>query len=266
MRRVVVLTGSELRHEQFRIRMARDGRFDVMLTVCEGPEDGLAARVAADPEATDLMRRHAAAQAQAEHDAFSAWREVPDMARPMSIPRSGINDEGVQARIREEAPDVIVCYGSSVIRGPLIEDFAGRFVNVHPGLAPWYRGADANVWPLIQGKPGHVGATFLHPGADRDSGRIIHQIRPEIVLGDGPHSIGNRVIDAMTRACADVVAAWDALEDAAQPKAKGRHYAPEAFDAAACERLYARFGEGMIADYLDGMAKGPGTVRNAALD
>ena len=39
-----------------------------------------------------------------------------------------------------------------------------------------------------------VGATFMYIDAGIDTGEIIHQIRADIVIGDSPHSIGNRLI------------------------------------------------------------------------
>ena len=41
MKQVVILTGSELRHSYFRLRLSNDERFKVVGSFCEGDEEGL---------------------------------------------------------------------------------------------------------------------------------------------------------------------------------------------------------------------------------
>ena len=53
--------------------------------------------------------------------------------------------------------------------------FSRKFLNVHLGLSPYYRGSGTNVWPLINTEPDMVGAT-LCIDAGIDNGEIIHQI------------------------------------------------------------------------------------------
>ena len=270
MSRVVILTGDELRHRYFRTRLALDPRFEVIGSVCEGAEKSLAARTGARDDASDLERWHAAAREQAEAD-FSGEvaARLEDRSHPRRIAKGAINDPDEAARIIDMGPDLLVCYGASLVRGALLDRFAGRFLNVHLGLSPWYRGSGTNVWPLIEGAPYMVGATFMHIDAGIDTGRILHQIRAGIFLGDSPHSIGNRLIREMTATYADLVARFDTLADVAQPDpAQGRLYRQADFDADACARLYRNFRDGMIEAHLAGFdaAQAPPLLRNPALN
>ena len=98
-----------------------------------------------------------------------------------------------------------------------------------------------------------------------DTGAIIHQIQADIVLGDSPHLIGNRLIAKMTRTTAELVTRYDFLSEMAQPSTEGRLYRQRDFDRQACERLYRNFRDGMIEAFLDGQVQPPALVRNPGL-
>jgi phosphoribosylglycinamide formyltransferase 1 len=268
MKRVVILTGDELRHRYFRRRLARDARFQVVLAVCEGTERGLSARLANDPSATPLQILHAAARVRAEQDFFGdAEALLPEPAASLHIRKGDVNSPEVIARVMAAEPDLLVCYGTSLVRGPLLEQFAGRFLNVHLGLSPWYRGSGTNIWPLIEGRVHMVGATFMHIDSGIDTGPILHQIRAEVALGDSPHSIGNRLIRKMTDSYADLIAAFDRLTRPQAPQDEGRLFRDRDFDAHACRALYDRFADGLIERALaDPGTDWPALVINDALE
>lgn len=85
-----------------------------------------------------------------------------DNSNPTFLKKGQINDENVVGAIEEHAPDLLACYGSSLVKSRLLKMFEDRFLNAHLGLSPYYRGSGTNVWPLINGELGMVGATFMH--------------------------------------------------------------------------------------------------------
>lgn len=267
MRRIVILTGGELRHRYFRLRLTADTRFQTVLAVCEGTEKGLGARTEADPDASMLQRQHVAARARAEEDFFAETvGGLPDVGPVLPIAKGALNNAEVVARVLAADPDLLVCFGTSLVRGPLLEQFAGRFLNVHLGLSPWYRGSGTNIWPLIEGRAHMVGATFMQIDAGIDTGPILHQIRAELALGDSPHSIGNRLIRQMTATYADLIANFDRLELPRAPKKEGKLYRNADFDAAACRALYDSFAGGLIERALaDSGGDWPALAENPAL-
>ena len=147
---------------------------------------------------------------------------------------------------------MIICYGSSLIKTRLINLFENKFLNVHLGISPYYRGSGTNVWPLINKEPEMVGATFMYIDSGIDTGRIIHQIRAKIFLGDSPHSIGNRLIKKMTFTFIKIIINYEFLEDARQPeKIKGKFYLAKEFNSKSCKVLYENFNNGLIEKYLN---------------
>jgi phosphoribosylglycinamide formyltransferase 1 len=249
--KVVILTGDEPRHQYFRRKVALDDRIDVLASYCEGTEQSLANKFANDPDSSDLQRLHIQARTQAEHDFFgTSIKTMPDYSGPKHIAKGHINLPTVVAEIKRFRPDIVICYGSSLIGPELIQTFRGKFLNVHLGLSPYYRGSGTNVWPLINKEPCMVGATFMHMDEGIDTGRIIHQIRADIFLGDSPHSIGNRLIAKAADTYCDIIAEYENLSDEKQPHSEGRLYLQKHFNKHACETLYKNFSDGMILDFL----------------
>lgn len=77
-------------------------------------------------------------------------------------------------------PDIITVFGTSLIRGELLNRGRLGIVNLHGGLSPRYRGADCTFWALHNQEPEQVGCTlhYIDPGID--SGKLIAHISPEI--------------------------------------------------------------------------------------
>ena len=268
MKKVVLLTGSELRHTYFRLRVATHPSINVLSTYCEGDERSLKNRTLGNPNTTVLDRLHISAREQSERDFFQSLTQImPDRSNPKSIPKGAINEQQIIDEICSNDPDLLVCYGSSLIKEPLISMFQNRFLNVHLGLSPYYRGSGTNVWPIINREPHMIGATFLHLDKGIDTGEIIHQFRADLFLGDSPHSIGNRLIKKMVEECCRVIVSFSALSRERQPEANGKIYYQRDFDSAACRALYENCQSSLIGDYLEGLIKTeiPYIVKNAAL-
>jgi len=249
---VVILTGGETRHEFFRKSIANDSRIKVTSTYCEGTERSLENRVKGNENSTRLERQHVRARAQVEVDFFgSSIKNITDKSNPIFLQKGEINDDQVVLDIINQKPDLLVCYGASLIKSKLLEAYHGRFLNVHLGLSPYYRGSGTNVWPLINGEPEMVGATFMYIDAGIDTGKIIHQIRADIFLGDSPHSIGNRLIRKMTANYTNIIANFEKLEEVEQPNNDGKLYMIKDFDGDACGKLYQNLYNGMIEKFLN---------------
>ncbi len=200
-----------------------------------------------------VIARHFAARDQAEDAWFAehaTLRLAPDAAQ-VTVGPAGCNDEAAIRAMRALAPDVLVVFGTGILKPHLIEAFEGRLINIHLGLSPYYRGAGTNFWPLVNREPEYVGATIHYLDAGIDTGPIIAHVRPEIRVEDGPHDLGNRTIVAAADAVVAVVRAHVAGRITATPQTGGgRLYQRKDFNAVAVDRLYRNFATGMLAEYL----------------
>ena len=249
--KIVILTGSEIRHEYFRKKIASDNRISVLASFCEGVEKSLENRVRTNKDSSPLEIQHVEARLQSEKDFFAEYiSSVDDKSKPNFIIKGAINEVNIVNQLIELNPDLLVCYGSSLIKSELLNKFKNKFLNVHLGLSPYYRGSGTNVWPLINDEPDMVGATFMYIDAGIDTGEIIHQIRADIFLGDSPHSIGNRLIRKMTSTYAKIIASFHNLEREKQPEPEGKLYLQKDYGAVSCRQLYRNLEQGMIEKYI----------------
>ena len=61
-------------------------------------------------------------------------------------------------------------------------------------MSPYYKGSATNLFPLLYGQPQCIGATIHLAEKKVDSGKILHQLRPEFSHDDNLHDAGNKVI------------------------------------------------------------------------
>ena len=259
MKRIVILTGSDIRHEFFRKYITADPHIQVLATFCEGAVSSAINTSQANTLLSDIERKHFQARARSELDYFGLFNEVNfDNSCPIFLKKGEINKEEVVQKVISLHPDLLVCFGTSIIKSELLKIYHRRFLNVHLGVSPYYRGSGTNVWPLINDELHLVGATFMYMDTGIDTGEIIHQIGADIFIGDSPHSIGNRLILKMTRAYRNLIVNFDYLERIPQPTCEvERVYRAKDFNEQACKTLYDNFKRGMVDNFLDKKQNGP---------
>jgi folate-dependent phosphoribosylglycinamide formyltransferase PurN len=204
---------------------------------------------ASAPEDEAVIAAHFAARDASEEAYFADHEQVEAPAR--RVPPGGCNDPAEIERMEAADADVVLVFGTGLLKAPIIERFTGRILNIHLGLSPYYRGAGTNFWPLVNGEPELCGATIHFLDAGVDSGPIVAHVRPEIRPDDGPHDIGNRTIQAAASALAAAAAAHvNAPLRGIVQSGDGRLYKRADFSAGAVRTLYDNFAAGMIPDYL----------------
>jgi methionyl-tRNA formyltransferase len=87
---------------------------------------------------------------------------------------SRLDDPDVRRALLATQPEI----GLSVLFGyllapDLIEAIPRGVLNLHPSCLPWHRGANANVWSIVEG--GHAGVTLHRIDAGVDTGPIVAQ-------------------------------------------------------------------------------------------
>ena len=148
--KIVVLTGNEIRHQYFRKKLSTDSRFDVIASYCEGVEKSLEERTYKNLQSSEIEKLHVDSRTSSELDFFQNSIDlIEDSPNEIHIPKGSINDNEVVEDIINNHPDLLVCYGSSLIDSKLISLYNKKFLNVHLGLSPYYRGSGTNFWPFV---------------------------------------------------------------------------------------------------------------------
>lgn len=105
----------------------------------------------------------------------------PGLDRPELVKEvPHINHPDVVQLANDLEPDLIAVFGTSLIRGELLQKGRLGIVNLHGGLSPEYRGADCTFWALYNKEPENVGCTLHFIDAGIDTGRLIAHISPEV--------------------------------------------------------------------------------------
>jgi methionyl-tRNA formyltransferase len=253
--KIVILTGNELRHEFMRKFIASDSQIDVVASYCEGKEKSLKVLVQNDEQEDQLRLKHLEAREVSEEDFFRLYSDsVVDESNPKFINKGDINNPEHVEQIIKLQPDLLIAYGCSLIKTELLDVFEGRFINVHLGLSPYYRGSGTNFWPLVNGEPEFVGATFMYIDSGVDTGEVIHQLRADIHYGDMPVQVGNRLIVDIAKEYCHLIKSFNQIERMPQSvfnsDIEAKYYKKADYTEESVSLLYQRFSDGLVDTYL----------------
>ena len=95
--------------------------------------------------------------------------------------------------LREAGVELVVLAGfMRVLKGPMLNAFPRRIVNVHPSLLPKFPGVEAWKQALDAGE-NVTGCSVHYVDAGIDSGEIIAQRKVPVLPGDTPESLHARI-------------------------------------------------------------------------
>jgi len=72
-------------------------------------------------------------------------------------------------------PDLIIVYGTRIISKSVLESVQCKFINIHAGITPKYRGAHGTYWALVNNDLQNSGVTIHFIDKGIDTGSIIYQ-------------------------------------------------------------------------------------------
>ena len=228
---VVILCGRSPRHVYFANRLCLEA--DVKAIVQELPHEWTAKKI------LDLLlhpaklwrktwrwlrdRKRYRGNKEAE---FFFNEKPPLLDNPrLQIDVSHINDPEVIKIIDDKQPDLIAVFGTSLIKGALLEKGRLGIVNLHGGLSPEYRGADCTFWALYNQEPEKIGCTIHYINAGIDTGDLIAHVCPEVKQGDDELTLFWRAVKESTEAFVELLNRLEKGEQFGQKQtSKGRLY------------------------------------------
>lgn len=116
---------------------------------------------------------------KARADRCEEYRQVrttSEPSAPRSLQVSSINDPAVVELLHEIKPELVVVLGTEIIRDKVLAA-APRFVNVHAGITPLYRGSHGQFWAVMQQDWSNIGVTLHIVDRGIDTGGILGQAR-----------------------------------------------------------------------------------------
>lgn len=134
-------------------------------------------------------RQHPSSLSTLETHLFTenAPHTVPGGDRVHAV--SGHNAPDCIALLKKLAPDVIVVYGTAIIREQVVEQARIITLNMHTGLSPWYRGDSTLFWPVYYNQKDKLGVTVHQLAPTVDGGDIAYTGLVEYSVGDDEAAI-----------------------------------------------------------------------------
>ncbi len=262
---IAIFTGNAIRHKYLANTICEDIDENCLVVSESVPLIGGGSDDKAQPL---LIQEHFSLRDRIEAVFFSGNDTFRVPTLPLS--RGEINLPYPYRVIKNFKPDLIIVFGSSIIKEPLLSILPyGRMINLHLGLSPYYRGSGTNFWPFVNDELEYVGSTILCIDRGVDTGDIIAHVMPKIEIGDTVHTLGCKVIKESTRMIALIISAtWAAIESGRQLKtvkqwlpATKRYYRKADFTEEALKKYYENLRNG-IAERFVSNPRVPPTVVN----
>jgi methionyl-tRNA formyltransferase len=95
----------------------------------------------------------------------------------ISIQHGDINYLKIEKLKKFFSSDIYIVFGTSFIKGKLCKYLISKkAINIHMGIAPYYKGTSCNFWALIDKNPNLVGATIHLLNKKIDDGKILYHV------------------------------------------------------------------------------------------
>jgi len=252
MEKVLLITGNGRRHRYAANLIAKN------LNLCGAvfeTKASVTGNQATDPNREEkIIQKHFRQRDEAEIKHLGELVTASTKITTLEVEHGASNSTPVFEWVQKQNPDLLLLYGSSIIKPPLLDYYDGKIINMHLGLSPYYRGSGTNFWPLVEGLPECVGVTIHIATSKVDAGSIITQVRPQsISTDDNAHDIGTKTIIAgLTKMC-EIVPRFMSkqIELFSQDLSEGKLFKRKDFTADAVLKLWENLENGMIEKYLN---------------
>ena len=254
--RLVIFTSSSLRHKAFAKRVCQSKDIEVLQIFYESGNQ--LQKLVNERNNNSIQLNHLLARDQCEKDVFGLFLKYTydNSNLEKYIDRGWFSSSDCLNKLDKINPDLILVFGTSIIKGEIINRFNKKILNVHLGLSPYYRGSGTNYFPFVNNEPEYCGATYMYLDAGVDTGQIIHQTRPQIFSTDSFHQLSNRFLIKVFDDYVRIVENFDKIQELEPSKAfssnNNRHlYKKKDFSDESILKLQNNFANGMLAYYLD---------------
>ncbi len=207
--------------------------------------------------------RHFENREKAEKHYFGE-QPLPDCAM-LQVSKDELNSAKSAAFAKTINPDIVLVFGSGLIKEPLYSALPRHTVNLHLGLSPRYRGAATLFWPFYFLEPPYAGTTFHYIVAEPDAGEVIHQVVPDLKPEDGIHDVACKAVVASARDAIELLRIYEREGDwlVHKQKATGKNFLASDFKPEHLRVIYQVYNDDMVRQYLEGklQSKLPKLVR-----
>jgi len=129
--------------------------------------------------------------ARAREESIPALHIEPGSDKPGRLSEAALKE--ICDRLRAARIDLVALAGFlRIVRPPLLTEFSGKILNIHPSLLPKYPGLHA--WKqALESSDTETGCTVHLVDAGVDTGEVLGQAQVPILDGDSPESLHARI-------------------------------------------------------------------------
>lgn len=102
----------------------------------------------------------------------------------ININISSVNSEDCIKILKEINPDVVIVVNTRIISEKVLNAVKAKFINIHAGITPKYRGFHGGYWALVNNDKENCGVTIHLVDKGIDTGAILYQDTIEITNKD----------------------------------------------------------------------------------
>jgi folate-dependent phosphoribosylglycinamide formyltransferase PurN len=199
--------------------------------------------------------RHFENRDKAEKKYFG-WQQLPDCPK-LEVDQDNLNSARSVDFIKSIKPDLVLIFGSGLIKEPLLSALPHHTINLHLGISPRYRGAATLFWPFYFMEPGYAGSTFHYIISEADAGDVIHQVVPELHPEDGIHDVACKTVISSAQEALQLLKIFVSEGEWKRHKQKGsgKNFLSGDFKPEHLRVIYNLFNDDMVKHYLEGRLK-----------
>ena len=190
--KIALFTGTAFRHKYFANTILKNYRVDLHIRMKRGKRIIDETKFPSGP-GQQLLKIHSEKQLEKEREYFLPEAKKFLEAKQV-IESDDPNIPEIITAVKRNKPDIVLVYGTKLLKKNLLDVMPRNTINLHAGLSPYYKGAATLYWPIYFMEPQYVGFTFHLIDKKIDHGDIIHQNRPKIYPEDEIHDLGCRTI------------------------------------------------------------------------
>ena len=254
MIKIGIITANELRHKYLRRFLNSIKNFSVEICLAEKNNTRQFYQVLKSNNYSSEEKKHFISRSEFENKFFfNKTKNLKEVKSLFLIDKEEFNTNKKIINIfKKKKIEIVICFGCSIIKNPLLKLFKNKFINIHLGLSPYYRGSATNFWPGVKNKPQFFGSTIMTLDQGIDTATILHQIRPKLSTHDNIHTIGNKIILETITTLPSVIENFKKIKRVRKTgyKSKGYVFKKKDFNKNALYDLKKNFKSGMIKRYL----------------
>lgn len=252
--KVIIFTGNSIRHKFVANSLSNEADESIIISECTSSDS-----LPVQSDSISIIAEHFNLRYKTEKQFFSGndffiGKTVPILYKEVNLPY-------VFELVQNFKPDMMFVFGSSIIKEPLVSLTPNKFVNMHLGISPYYRGSGTNFWPFINNELEFVGSTLLHLDPGIDTGDIIEHVRPQFEKNDNVHTIGCKVIQESTKHLIKLMKMVENSESLPRIKQwkipNEKYYKSKDFNDIILSQYYKNLQNGIVEHFINNEKKNP---------